>query len=408
MEKRMLKMRIIRSGFRTAWTHKVRSFFMVLSVMVGIAALTVIISLGRGTEQKITAQVQKFLSSNTIMIISGGGKLEPNRPVSVTAKLKLTDIEEIVQLIPNIIDWDAVQRVPDKEAQAGGNATRVDISGHTPSAENVMNLEITSGRFFSDAENLSLARVAVLAPHVRQKLFGVLDPIGQMIKIDNIPFQIIGVIGRRGMDPHGIDKDNEVLVPLNTVMRRVVNLDYIQFAKILIGDEKQMHFISEQITHSLREKHSLNQNEADDFMVITPIKAKEIINQALRIFNVYLPLLAVVSLIVGGIVIVNLMLLSVNERVKEIGLRKAVGARSTDIAMQFLIEASAITILSGVAGMIAGSFIFMYVARMMDIPPVISWPALVMCSAASVVMGIAAGYLPAKKAARLSPIESLR
>ena len=404
----MQKMKVIKSGFRTAWTHKVRSFFMVVCVIIGIAALTVIISLGRGTEQKITAQIHKLMSPNSLMIISGSGKLEPNKPVNVSAGLKLSDVEDAVQQIQNITDWDAILRTPDREAQANGSSTRIDVSGHTPSAEEVLNLEITAGRFFSSAENRSLARVAVIAPHVRQKLFGALDPVGQAIRIDNIPFQVVGVIGSRGMDPHGIDKDNEILVPLNTVMRSVVNVNYVQFVKIVVADEKQVVSTSEHIRQILREKHSLNQNEDDDFMIITPIRAKEIIDSALRIFNLYLPLLAIVSLIVGGIVIVNLMLLSVNERTEEIGLRKAVGARSKDIELQFLIETSAITLSSGLIGMLLGSLVFMFVASRMDIPPTISWSAVVLCFAVSSFLGIAAGYLPAKRAANLSPIESLR
>jgi putative ABC transport system permease protein len=404
----MLTMRIVKSGFRTAWTHKMRSLFMVGSVMIGIAALTVIISLGKGTEKKITAQVQKFFSSNTIMVVSGGGKLEPNRPVSITGTMKIEDVEDVAQQIPNISDWDAVQRIPDKIAEANGTNTSVDISGQTPAAETVWNITLTTGRFFSDAENRALARVALLGPHVRQKLFGNSDPVGQMIKIENIPFQIIGVLGERGMDPHGIDKDNEVLVPLNTAMHRVVNLDVVLFAKFLISDEQHLDASAAQIKHFLREKHSLGANEADDFMVITPVRVKEIINQATRMFNVYLPLLAVVSLLVGGIVVVNLMLLSVNERVKEIGLRKAVGAKSKDIAMQFLIEASSITVVSGVLGMALGVFVFPSIAATMNVPPTISWSALIICSVTSTIVGIAAGYFPAKKAAQLTPINALR
>ena len=404
----MVPTRIIKSGFRTAWTHKMRSLFMVVSVMIGIAAFTVVISLGKGTEQKITAQVQKFFSSNTIMVVSGGGKLEPNRPGPISGTMKIAEVEDVAQQISNISHWDAVQRIPNKIAEANGNNTAVDISGQTPAAETVWNITMTAGRFFSDVENRSLARVAVLGPHVRQHLFGISDPIGQMIKIENIPFQVIGVLGDRGMDPHGIDKDNEVLIPLNTAMRRVVNLDYILFAKFLVSDEQQMGTSADQITRLLREKHSLSTNEPDDFMVVTPVRVKEIINQASRMFNVYLPLLAVVSLLVGGIVVVNLMLISVNERVKEIGLRKAVGAKSRDIAMQFLIEASSVTIVSGVLGMTLGVFVFLYIAKLMNIPPVISWSALMICSVTSALVGISAGYFPAKKAAQLTPIETLR
>ncbi len=404
----MLKMRIIRNGFRVAWTHKVRAALMVVSVLIGIASLTVIISLGKGTEQKVNSQVQKLFSANTIIAMSGGGKLEPNRPVSISGNMKIAEVEEVVRQVPNIDGWDAVQRLSGKTAQANGNSTNVDISGHTSAAESVWNLVLTSGRFFSDAENRGLARVAVLGPNVRKSLFDAADPVGQMIKIDNVPFQVIGVIGARGMDPHGIDKDNEVLIPVNTLLRRVTNQDYILFAKFLLKDRQQMQASAEQITRVLREQHSLAANEENDFMIITPARAQEIISGVTRIFNLYLPLLAIVALAVGCIVIVNMMLISVSERIKELGLRKAVGARSKDIAAQFLIEASSITLASGVFGMAIGAGVFTYVARMMSIPPVISWSSLLICTAVSVLMGIIAGYWPAKKAASLTPIESLR
>jgi putative ABC transport system permease protein len=404
----MVKIRIVQSGFRMAWTHKVRAIFMILSVMIGIAALTVIVSLGKGTEQKITAQVQKFFSSNSIMVMSHGGRLEPNRPISVSGNLKLTEVEDIVRQVGTITAWDAVQPVLGKEAVANGSNIQVNMSGQMPSAETMWNLVVTEGRFYTEAENRSLSRVAVITPHVREKLFGTSNPIGQMIKIDNVPFQVIGAIGPRGLDPHGSDKDNEVIVPLNTVLRRVVNLDCVMFAKFSISDERRMNETAEQITNILRDKHSIQAHEENDFMVMTPVRVKEIIANATRTFNVYLPLIALVSLLVGGIVVVNLMLISVSERMKEIGLRKAVGAKSNDIAMQFLIEASSITIVSGVAGIVVGILLLTQITRLMNLPFTISWAALVVCTVISAVVGIAAGYLPARKAASLSAIETLR
>ncbi|MFA6455207.1 MAG: ABC transporter permease [Bacteroidota bacterium] len=404
----MLKTRIILSGFRTAWTHKLRATFMILSVMIGIAALTVIISLGKGTEEKILSQVKKFFSSNTIMIVAGGGRMEPNRPIAFSGSLKLDDIQEIVQRIESITEWDAMLPSAGKESQANGNNVLVDLVGHMPSAESVHNFTVTEGRFFSETENRSLARVAVITPHARERLLGTSDPIGQMIKIDNVPFQVVGVIGPRGMDPHGTDKDNEILVPLNTMLRRVVNLDYIMLAKFKTSSDAVVETTAEQIKTILRERHSINQNEGDDFMVMTPIKVKELIANVTRTFNLYLPLLSLVSLLVGGIVIVNLMLISVNERVKEIGLRKAVGATSNDIAMQFLIEASSITVVSGIVGIVVGILLLTQIVKFMNVPFTISWGAVAACSVISALLGIAAGYFPAKRAASLSPIDSLR
>ncbi|MCK9408483.1 MAG: ABC transporter permease [Bacteriovoracaceae bacterium] len=404
----MLKARILKSGFRAAWTHKVRAIFMMLSIMIGIASLTVVISLGKGTEEKIMTQVQKFFSSNTIMVVSGGGRVAPNRPVAITGNLKIADVEEIAEQIGNILMWDAVQHLSGKEAQANGNNTLVDISGQTPAAEGVFNLAVTEGRFYSEKENRNLARVAVITPHVREKLFGNENPVGQMIKIDNVPFQVIGTIGPRGLDPHGTDKDNEILIPLNTVMRRVANLEYVMFVKYLVRDEQRINETAEQIKSMLREKHSINATEEDDFMVITPVRVKELIANASKTFNLYLPLLAFVSLFVGGIVVINLMLISVSERTKEIGLRKAVGAQSKDITMQFLIEAASITIISGLTGIVVGILLLTQITKFMNMPFSISWGAVFMCSIISAVVGIAAGYFPAKKAAGLIPVESLR
>lgn len=404
----MLKGRIILSGFRTAWTHKLRAMFMIISVMIGIAALTVIISLGKGTEEKILSQVQKFFSSNTIMVVAGGGRMEPNRPIAFSGSLKLDDIQEISQRVENITEWDAMLPAAGKDAQANGNNVLADLVGHMPSAESVHNFVVTEGRFFSETENRSLARVAVITPHAQERLFGSSDPIGQIIKIENISFQVVGIIGPRGMDPHGTDKDNEILVPLNTMLRRVVNLDYIMLAKFKTNSAAVVETTAEQIKTILRERHSINQTEEDDFMVMTPVKVKELIANVTRTFNLYLPLLSLVSLLVGGIVIVNLMLISVNERVKEIGLRKAVGATSKDIGLQFLIEASSITIVSGIAGIVVGILLLTQIVKYMNVPFTISWAAVAACSVISALVGIAAGYYPAKRAASLSPIESLR
>ncbi|MBI5474446.1 MAG: ABC transporter permease [Ignavibacteriae bacterium] len=404
----MLKLRMIQSGFRTAWTHKVRAIFMILSVMIGIAAMTIVLSLGKGTEQKILSQVQKFFSARTIMLVSGGGRMEPNRPVSFAGNLKLHDVEEVAQQLADITEWDAILPVPGKEAQASGNSTPVDIVGHTPSAEVVHNFVMVQGRFFSETENRALARVAVITPHVRERLFGATDPIGQMIRIDNVPFQIIGLIGPRGMDPHGTDKDNEVLIPLNTVLRRVANVDYVMLAKFQTSNEQRLNETAERIRSIVRERHSIHQNEEDDFMIITPVRVNELIGNATRIFNLYLPLVAFVSLLVGAIVVVNLMLISVSERVKEIGLRKAVGATSRDIALQLLIEASSITIVSGLAGIVVGVLLLTQIVKLMSLPFTVSWSAVILCFIISALVGIAAGYVPARKAAGLTPVESLR
>ena len=384
---------------------------MILSIVIGIAALTVIISLGKGTEEKITTQVKKMFSSNTILVGAGRARMEgtqvTHQGIPVTS-LKIADIEDVAERVENIIEWDAVQFSTENEANYSGRNTIITISGHTPSGESVWNIVVTEGRFFSESENEGLSRVALIAPNVQKELFGDTNPIGQQIKINNIPFQVIGTVSPRGLDPHGTDKDSEVIIPLNTLLRRVVNLDYLQLAKLLVADEKAINSTAEQVKQILRERHNINPNQTDDFMVVTPEVVKEMISNANKIFSLYLPLLTVVSLIVGSIVAANLMLLSVSERVKEIGLRKAVGAKSKDILLQFLIEASSITVFSGILGIGLGIIALSQIIKIMDLPFTISWSSLVASIVISIIAGVVAGFLPARKAAAMQPAQSLR
>jgi putative ABC transport system permease protein len=388
--------------------HKLRSIFMIICVAIGIAALTVIISLGKGTEEKIMTQVKKLFSSNTIMVVAGKARMESNQRLGGSLSgLKLEDFGEIKNRVNDVVDWDAVQISPDRQAAYEGRNTIAIISGQTPSAETVWNIEVTDGRFFTEAEDKNLSRVALIAPNIAKELFGDANPIGSEIKVENISFEIIGLVAPRGMDPHGIDKDSEIIIPLNTLLRRVVNLDFLMLGKIVVDDEKNIPSTAKEIEQVLRERHGIDANGANDFMIVTPTMINEMVKSSNRIFNTYLPLVALISLLVGSIVVSNLMLISVNERRKEIGLRMAVGAKTKYILVQFLLESSSITILSGILGIGLGLFILSIVYPKMGIPYSVSWTTIILCSVISTLIGIAAGYFPAKKAAKLKSIEAL-
>jgi putative ABC transport system permease protein len=405
----MRSSRVIKSGFKIVWAHKLRSVFMVLSVMIGIAALTVIISLGKGTEEKILATVKKFFSSNNIMLVAGKGKMESNQRMgSATATLKMEDLEEVKNRIDNIMDWDAVQIAPGRQAVYNGKNTTAAIYGHQPSGEQIWNINVVNGRFFTESEDKSLARVAVIGSNIAKELFGSSDPVGQEIRIGSILFQVIGVAAPRGMDPHGIDQDSEILIPINTLLRRVVNLDYLLMCKFQVADESQINSTAEQIADILRERHGITDKENDDFMLVTPTMVGGMVKKSIQVFNVYLPLVALISLLVGSVVIANLMLISVNERTKEIGLRKAVGAKTKDILLQFLLESSAITLLSGFIGIAAGLLLLTQVAPRMNVPYSVSWAAVSICFIIAVLIGIVSGIIPARKAAALQPVEALK
>ena len=399
--------RIVRSGFRIALAHKLRATLMVLGITVGIAALTLVISLGRGTEERFMSRVRTLIGSNTIMVVAGKPRMESNQRITGSlTTLTVEDIAEIGQTMAEVIDWDAVQISPGREVSYTGNRSIANISGHTPLAQRVWNMNVTDGRFFTEGENRNLSRVALLAPNIARELFGKSNPIGEQILVENIPLEVIGLIGPRGMDPHGIDKDSEILVPLNTVLRRIVNLDYVTMGKLLVANEKLIPQTADEVSRLLRQRHG--GGTSDDFMIVTPTMANEMVKQAARIFTVYLPLVAGVSLLVGCLVIANLMLISVNERRREIGLRKALGAKSRDILSQFLIESISITAGSGVLGIGIGLVAFSLISPKMVVPFSISWGVLAACFLTALLAGVLSGLLPARKAARLQPVEALR
>jgi len=239
-------------------------------------------------------------------------------------------------------------------------------------------------------------------------LFGDIDPIGEQIRIGTVPFRVIGVLKQRGIDPHGWDRDNEILVPYTTAMRRLMNIDYVQTAKLLVKDPRKIERTTERITVILRERHTLAESEPNDFSILTPVQVQEMVSSTNRIFTLFLPLIAGISLIVGGVIVANLMLISVNERTSEIGLRKAVGARSKDIQLQFLAETTVITLLGGMIGIVLGLVGSQAVSAMMKLPPSLSWEALGLGVIFSTLVGLIAGVLPARRAASLQPVETLR
>lgn len=405
----MRNIRIVKSGFRAAWTHKLRAVFMVLSVTIGTAALTVILSIGSATQDEVMGRVNRLFSSRSVIVMAGGERVHGmERRAGASSTLKIADVEDIAGRNSRIVSWDAVQMLLDRTAHSEGGNAIVSVYGQMPSAEAVWNISVTAGRFFTESENSSLARVAILAPNVVKRLFGSSDPIRQTIQIDGIPFQVIATVAPRGLDPHGVNLDDQIIVPLNTLLKRIMNADYLMMAKFIVNDEAAVDPVAAAAAQVLRERHHLAPGESDDFMVATPAFVREMIRGMNRTLNLYLPLVALISLLAGALVVTNLMLLSVNERRREIGIRRAVGAKAADISMQFLLEASSITVAGGFLGIILGGIVLMHLEKMMHLPSVTSWIAVCGCVAISGVIGIAAGYLPARRAAALTPVETLR
>jgi putative ABC transport system permease protein len=267
---------------------------------------------------------------------------------------------------------------------------------------------LTEGEYFDTTAIRESARVAVIGETVAKELYPDQDPIGADLEIGSVPFRVIGVLEPWGTNPHGMDQDNEVVVPITTLMRRLTNVDTISTAKLIMSDPSQSSRLSEEIRRILRGRHALAAGQPDDFTILTPVDVQKEIAAIKRVLFLYLPLVASIFLLVGGIVAANLMLASVNERVGEIGLRRAIGARPGDIRLQFLIETAATTLVGGFAGIALGYLGARIGASKMHLENILVWNAAFVGIAASLVTGLLAGVVPALRAARLNPADALR
>jgi putative ABC transport system permease protein len=404
----MKKSRIVKSGFRGMGRHKVRTFFMMLGIVVGIFALTVIFSIGQGTENQVMSEIEKLFSANDILISAGGTGMGGPRQAGPVTTFTIADLEAIAEEVPNVEMWDPMIMTAGREAVYKDRNATTSIWAHSPLAEIVWNRTVVSGEFFDDQDMESAARVALIGQDLVEELFGDADPLGEQVRIGNVPFRIKGVLELQGVDPHGMNRDHELWIPITTSMRRLLNVDYIRNAKLRVEDAGKMEENVTQITAILRERHSLAPQEPDDFHLFTAVRVREMVSGANRVFNLFLPLIAAISLVVGGVVVANLMLLSVNERIPEIGLRKAVGARSKDILLQFLMETTVVTFVGGVIGIVLGLVGVRAVTSMMGIPFTISWEAFFIAIVSSAVIGLLAGVFPARRAAAHQPVEALR
>ncbi len=399
--------RLVTSSLRTMARYKLRSGFMMLGSFLGVAALTFVLSVGRAAERKILGTVRQLFGASSI-VVSGGGGFFMGGPRGESARLTLDDIEAVVQQVPVIEAWDPIQVLPGAPARHGERSTTVRMMGQSERSERVWDRGASRGEYFDAAAVAGSARVAVIGETVVRDLFGNEDPLGAELLVGSVPFRVIGVLQRFGTDVHGMDRDNEIVVPITTAMRRVMNVDSIRAAKLLVRDPTQVGAVTAEVQRLLRERHHLVSGQPDDFIVVTSLAVQRMVGRIERILFLYLPLVASVALLAGAAVAASLMLVSVNERTGEIGLRRAVGARPSDIRSQFLVETAVTTLGGGLGGILIGSALALLMASRFGLSGVFSPTAILLGIVLSIGTGLLAGVLPARRAALLPPAEALR
>lgn len=411
---------IIKTALTAMRANKVRTFLTVLGIVIGIGSVIIVYSAGAGISSLILNQVESFgtdiVETETKVPSTKKGMAADTQSGTAMAMgvqittLNLTDMEDVKKL-PNVVDGYA-GIMGQEQASYGNELRKAFIFGTNASYINIDKSEMDYGNFFTDEEDKSLAQVVVLGSKMKDKMFGDSDPIGKSIKLRKEKFRVIGVMKSRGA-MMGMDFDDYIYVPIRTLQKKVMGIDHIMYMIHQLKDMNAADDTAEQIRFIMRENHNITDPDKDDFRVMTMTEMLDTLNTITGAITLLLLAIVAISLVVGGVGIMNIMYVVVTERTAEIGLRKAVGARYSDIMLQFLVESVLITIIGGIAGIIFGvavSFLIYWGARSYGMDWTFSVPAKAFAVSLgfSAFFGIVFGVYPARKAARLDPITALR
>ena len=398
-----------KESFLMAWAsliaNKLRSLLTMLGIIIGVAAVIALVSIGNGVKQDIEDSISS-LGSNLLVVLPGAPRTPGARSSQGSMKsLKISDYEAIAKL----------EGVKAASPMTNGSYVVIyqnknwttSVAGVNSNFQDVNNWTMTSGRFFSDKNVQNRERVAVVGQTVVKNLFADEDPVGKEIRVKNIPFRVIGVLKSKGNGTMGNDQDDTVLIPYTTSMERVEGIDYLRRVYVVAKDDGGIDRLQVDIENLLRVRHNIKDTNLDDFNIQNMKSIMETVAQTTGTFTLFLGAVAAISLVVGGIGIMNIMLVSVTERTREIGVRKALGATYSVIVTQFLIEAVVISLMGGFIGIAFGIGASKVIGMVSGMSTIVSVPTIIMSFAFSMAIGLIFGISPARKAAKLNPIDAL-
>jgi putative ABC transport system permease protein len=404
----MRLLRIANEGAKSLTANKVRTFFMMAGTIVGIAALTVIMAIGKGTERKVMQRVETF-GPRAIILIAGGGKDLPPPDMNITT-LRLEDAQAVREQIEGLEIVSPQAWRFNMDLKHGTSQIQAVVWGVEPNWHDAWNWYAVEGEGIAAEDVATMARVCVIGSSVKRDLFGDTDPVGQTLYVNKVSLTVKGVLKRQGTGGMaGVgDFDNRIIVPITTAMRRIMNVDYVGAIRIVSKDTALMPEQVKAIRDLMHERHHITPPQEDDFRLITPTVIGDLARGTSRTLSLLLGALAGLSLLVGGVVLMNILLISVAERTKEIGLRRAVGATQRDVFLQFLVESLAVTFLGMLIGTGLGWGISVVLSKVSPMPVVVSWEPFALAAVFALLVGTFFGVQPARRAARLNPVESLR
>mgnify|MGYP001601968088 CR=1 FL=1 len=396
---------ILHETYSALSANKVRSGLTMLGIVIGIGSVIAMVSIGQGAKVQISSSIEG-LGSNLLTILPG--VVQPGRGIVSSGRGSAQTLEnEDIPVLEQLEGIAAISPELSRRFQvsaATGNNTNTTINGVLPTFTTVRNLTVDNGAFFTDGDVRSLGRQVVLGATVASDLFGDLDPIGKSLRLNGSSFRVVGVLTAKGGAGFS-GPDDMVLVPLSTMQKVLSGVDYLSQVSISVANKDDMELVRDAVNEALLTKHRVAEA---DFSIISQADILGALSQVVNTFTLFLASIASISLVVGGIGIMNMMLTTVTERTREIGLRKAIGARRRDINLQFLAEAVMLTFIGGLVGVFLGWAIAFTVTSLGILQTQVSLMSVLLAFGVSAAIGIIFGYYPARRAAALNPIEALR
>ncbi|HQU31755.1 MAG: ABC transporter permease [Planctomycetia bacterium] len=397
---------LLKIALRAIMRNKLRSSLTILGIVIGVGAVIVMVSIGQGAKAFVEKQLES-LGTNVLIIIPVSITHAASRGTTGTITLTAEDAVAIGKECSAVNYVSPGVRTTTQVVYGNMNWT-TGVSGAGQDYQIIRNWPLEAGRFITQQDVNIMAKVCVLGQTVVTNLFGTLDPVDKWVRVHNVPFRVIGVLSAKGQSPTGQDQDDMVLMPYTTVQRKIMGVTYIGYVLASTTTAETRFEAIDQITSLLRQRHRLKPGEENDFTVISQVEFASTVLETSRTMAILLGSIALVSLFVGGIGIMNIMLVSTTERTREIGIRMAVGAKGKDILFQFLIESTVLSSLGGVIGIMFGIFMSKLVSYYGGWPSLLSPLSIAVAFLFSNMVGIFFGYYPARKASGLNPIEALR